>query len=534
MTIELLDLPDLPSDQAAAARTLVAVPSESGPVRYKAPVGAGGGGSGAPGAPGAAGQGFVYRGDWTAATAYAPYDVLTNAGSTYVATAAFTSGQSFATTGLSLWAAAGAPDGSGSSGSLPIASPTQLGGIKPGDQFTIAADGTVSLLTESFQGLPAATTAVAADLLLIVQAGIERKIQSGDLLASVGVDVASLPQVSSLKAGDLVALVSGGVLKLIPATAFAGGASGGGTAYATSFTVAAAASMTVGTASPATVTPGAGGWNGQTVTPSVTGISGTFTPVSAVGSGTAALTFQFTASAAGSGTLNAAASGMTSGGAVDVTVAAAGLYPNLALAGAGFAAGKFGQALTTGSGTATIAVPVKADTSGGPADQATYHISFWFKSGTTTLLNPQPSSPFISMIPTDGTSQSLGLYMHDGTIWVGSATGLIGACSIANLRDDAEHYVDMRMDSSFGVLYGDVAVDTNSKRLFGGNPPYCKAGNYMFKLDMAQLGNVGDTIDDLRITINDSENPATIPTSAASRGTNTLAIWPLDGSGTGI
>ena len=65
------------------------------------------------------GQGFNFRQGWTAATAYNPYDVITYAGSAYVATTAFTSGQTFSTAGLSLMAAAGAVGGIGALSAVP-------------------------------------------------------------------------------------------------------------------------------------------------------------------------------------------------------------------------------------------------------------------------------------------------------------------------------------------------------------------------------------------------------------------------------
>jgi hypothetical protein len=57
---------------------------------------------------GPAGQGFNFRGAWTASTAYAPYDVVTYDGQTYAVTAAFTSGVTFSSANLGLLAASGA------------------------------------------------------------------------------------------------------------------------------------------------------------------------------------------------------------------------------------------------------------------------------------------------------------------------------------------------------------------------------------------------------------------------------------------
>ncbi len=103
------------------------------------------GAAGPVGPVGPAGPGFVYRGAWTPATAYAANDVLTYDGQTYVVTSAFTSGLAFDAGHLALWAAKGA-DGAGGGGyMLPVASRTQLGGIKAdGTTLVIASDGTAS------------------------------------------------------------------------------------------------------------------------------------------------------------------------------------------------------------------------------------------------------------------------------------------------------------------------------------------------------------------------------------------------------
>lgn len=62
------------------------------------------------------GSGFNYRGVWAASTAYAVNDVVSNAGSTYLVTTAFTSGTTFSTTNLSVWAAAGTNGTNGTNG----------------------------------------------------------------------------------------------------------------------------------------------------------------------------------------------------------------------------------------------------------------------------------------------------------------------------------------------------------------------------------------------------------------------------------
>jgi len=81
-------------------------------------------------------------------------------------------------------------------------------------------------------------------------------------------------------------------------------------AAATAFTTSLSASSgAVGNAVTLTVTPTGAAWPSSVVlTPAATGISGTFAPTTRTPSGTAAATFDFTPSAAGSGTISVSAS----------------------------------------------------------------------------------------------------------------------------------------------------------------------------------------------------------------------------------
>ncbi len=94
--------------------------------------------------------------------------------------------------------------------------------------------------------------------------------------------------------------------------------------YATGFSISSPNSLTSGVPATLTIAPTGGVWNGQTVTPAATGVTGSFVPTSAVGSGTNALSFQFTPSSTGSGTISATAQGLTSAGAQSITVAQSG------------------------------------------------------------------------------------------------------------------------------------------------------------------------------------------------------------------
>ena len=69
--------------------------------------------AGATGPTGPAGQGFTYRGVWAAGTAYNAYDVVTNAGSTYVTTVHQDAASTFLASNWNLWAAKGADGAAG-------------------------------------------------------------------------------------------------------------------------------------------------------------------------------------------------------------------------------------------------------------------------------------------------------------------------------------------------------------------------------------------------------------------------------------
>lgn len=108
---------------ASAATSSTAPDTSVSPTGLGSPTGDtgnGNGGSGTPGPTGPAGQGFNYRGSWAASTVYAPYDVFTNAGSSYIVTSGYTSGASFGaidTSNSHIFAAAGANGSGGNGGS---------------------------------------------------------------------------------------------------------------------------------------------------------------------------------------------------------------------------------------------------------------------------------------------------------------------------------------------------------------------------------------------------------------------------------
>lgn len=88
--------------------------------------------TGTTGPTGATGQGLNFRGAWQASTAYAAYDVVTNAGETYEADHSFTSGASFNAANWNKWAAKGADGAVGPTGPTGATGPTgPTGGTGP-------------------------------------------------------------------------------------------------------------------------------------------------------------------------------------------------------------------------------------------------------------------------------------------------------------------------------------------------------------------------------------------------------------------
>lgn len=104
------DLCSLPGSAWSTAQPVVYATGPAGPPGPKGDKGdSGGGGEDS-------GQGFNFRGAWSANTVYAAYDVITFGGQTYDVVAAFTSGSSFDATHLSLVAAKGADGAPGAPG----------------------------------------------------------------------------------------------------------------------------------------------------------------------------------------------------------------------------------------------------------------------------------------------------------------------------------------------------------------------------------------------------------------------------------
>lgn len=158
-----------------------------------------------------------------------------------------------------------------------------------------------------------------------------------------------------------------------------------------------------------TLTPTAGPWPlGVILTPVATGLQGTFNPLSAVGVGTTPVTFAFTASGPGNGTLSTA-NGFP---LVALTaVAAPPTAPNtVTLGGATFvpsvgynAGNNAGRVTTTGGGTSPVVLTMQPINGDGPAGNVTA------MSGTGTWTMQMSVS-----IPSNGGYESgLALFSAD-------------------------------------------------------------------------------------------------------------------------
>jgi hypothetical protein len=150
------DLCSLPGSAWSTAQPVVYATGPAGPQGPKGDKGdSGGGGEGS-------GQGFNFRGVWSANTVYAAYDVITFGGQTYDVVAAFTSGSSFDATHLSLVAAKGAdgaPGATGATGATGAAGQTGATGSQgtPGAAGSTGATGSTGA-----DGVSAYAVAVAS------------------------------------------------------------------------------------------------------------------------------------------------------------------------------------------------------------------------------------------------------------------------------------------------------------------------------------------------------------------------------------
>lgn len=338
--------------------------------------------------------------------------------------------------------------------SAPIATSSVAGLVKPGSDFILGSDGSLSLNLTTTHALP-----------------------SGSATANDEIDFYSVTGNSSAKftIGQLAAII---------ASINGSGAGSGGTTtptYANNFLVTSS-SNTVKQGSPVTitVTPGTGGWPpNTTVTPTVGGVTGSFSPSSTVVSNsTGATAFTFTPSSTGTASVNATVSGLSSAGAVSITTNAAatgGTTPSnaLTMTNATYAdrGDGSGKKMLVG-GTASGSVPVTFQYGG-----AYFSVLMKIKAPLSAL--PNNSLPFIKLT---GNGQSVGLLVTGTRVaaYCSNYTDPTGNSALST--DGAIHELAISVASSYPRAY----VDGNqvSQSDFGGGSGF-DANNLTISIDMS-------------------------------------------------
>lgn len=183
--------------------------------------------SGTNGSNGAAGQSLNFRGAWTATTAYMPYDVVTNAGNTYIATTSFTSSSSFNVANWTLLAQAGTAGSIGQSGANAYDWTPGDGGflawtydsvyIQNGQALSSAGVASYSKIKVGISGtlttIQLYITALAVgntNSYVAVYRGTSLLGQSADLSATwqtTGLKSATIPGSVALTAGDVLTII---------------------------------------------------------------------------------------------------------------------------------------------------------------------------------------------------------------------------------------------------------------------------------------------------------------------------------------
>lgn len=398
--------------------------------------------------------------------------------------------------------------------------------------------GTATVAGNTLVQLPALTAAASTLLAGSDTVGNLGGLTLSSLLAwvvSQAPDIAASPQVSAVLTGDLLPLIRNGSIVLVPATAtMATAPSNGGSTttptVATTFGVTASpASVVVGSAVMFYITPGSGGWpNGEVVTPSVNGVSGTFDQATKTGVGTNTVTFVFTPSTAGTATLSASANGMNLSGSpaqVTVTAAATSQYAVLASAGgtqqyetANPIQGSASLKATSGvTASSTIVVAASPDAgSNGDASQGYANVGFYFRSADTNAFGG--SGEFLTFGP---SGRNFGMALTGKSIQ-GRYSSSVPAS--VNIRDGLKHWISVYLYAngnkmSWGMFVdGTLVAREDSVSAFN----YWQNGNQPFTLIEGNL-TPGDVIDS--VTITNSGDASVVPSGEPTRGSATNVIW---------
>ncbi len=218
---------------------------------------------------------------------------------------------------------------------------------------------------------------------------------------------------------------------------------------------------------------------------------------SAVGAGTGSTAQSLVAAAVSSSTATAT---LTTGGA------AAG--PSITLVNPTFATGRYGQAVSGGSGSTTVIMPNTGNIS--------LYLWLYLSSGGTNSYQP-----FIWL--TYGSSQ-FSFSCGDGF----DLNTPAGSNHIIYppYRDNTWRRLQMSLTGGNAVAY--INGNNVATSAIPAQPP--AGATIGINFDMSKLAT-GDLIDDLML---DSAGATAVPTAAATRISSTLLLCPLDGNGSGL
>lgn len=337
--------------------------------------------------------------------------------------------------------------------SLPPATESQLGGVKISAGLLVGGDGTLSVDATAVKDVPTTLGGTAPTAAQIAESKVV--LYQPTAGQDFGATVAQL-----IGGSELSAMFLSNLLSTVPSGSYV-----------------------------PLILPNGGGYAAVPVS----AFAGSSGASSSGGSGSSGSTSGSTGTGSGTSTGFGSTDGSTGGGN----------YPALTLSGATFAAGKFGRALSGGSGQVDLIVP-----SGGSIT-----MRGWARF-TSASLNAY--NPFLWL---SSGSDRFGWVFNDSfDVMTGGAIGH----TYQNPRNGADHYLQITITNGNFVAY----VDGNSVFTAGVTMP-AAGSTITLHADMKQLAS-GDLLDDLVIT---ASAASAVPTAAATRDASTVVIYPLDDNG---
>ncbi len=187
----------------------------------------------------------------------------------------------------------------------------------------------------------------------------------------------------------------------------------------------------------------------------------------------------------------------------------------LTLTGATFGAAPagFGQQLTGGSGTASIAVPAGSSTlefwfTGPPVASGSFHVLVALKA---------PNNIDVSTVAIDGV----------GDFFIAGVSGNTSITGFA-LANNVRHHVAIVVDVAGGFVYAFFDGTPRTTRSITGATPAAT----VLEITAAGAGAGWGTIDEVRVSNNVRYTASfTLPTGPFSNDANTIALYHLDGNG---